>query len=112
MKNFTFTKNSELVGKYVNRYFYTDVRPLGKIVGTRGKTILILERVTAELDESFKADIQNGGFAGHCSNNHSQKYNYTVLTDDTFEIRWTPGKLRKDQLRIADRPVEFYDYNF
>ncbi|HRW21024.1 MAG TPA: hypothetical protein P5509_03545 [Bacteroidales bacterium] len=112
MTDFSFTKNSELIGKYINRHLYTDVNPVGKVIGTRGKTILIIARVTAERDESFKPEIIPGGFAGHCTNNYSQKWKFTVHEDDTFEIRWTPGKLKKGYNRISENPRHFYDYNF
>jgi len=104
--------NTELIGKYINQVLYTDVNPIGKIIGTRGKTILILARVTSTEKESFKPNFSVGGFCAHCDNNYSQEYTYNVNEKDLIEIRWTPGSTKKGFLRLHDEPRKFYDYNF
>lgn len=105
-------ENNTLIGKYINRHLHTDVDPYGKIIGTRGKIILILARVNYESDKSFTPDWHPGGFCANCSNQDEQKYIYTVDESDTFEIRWTPGKSKIGQHIISDKPFRFYDFNF
>ncbi len=102
--------NSELIGKYINHYMWSDVEPLGKIVGVKGKSTLILARVSYKRDESVTMNFIQGGFAGHCANNHSQKWLYTVDEKDTFTVRLGKGFLKRN--RIQDAPYHFYDYNF
>lgn len=104
--------NKNLIGKYINKHYPCFSYPAGKIIGTRGKTILILARVTAKRDPSWKPEIIPGGFSGHCTNNYSQKHTYTVDENETYEIRWTPGKTKMGILRLSDKPTYFYDYNF
>lgn len=104
--------NANLVGKYINTYLYSDAHPNGKIIGTRGKTILILAKVTAEKDPAFKPDYVSGGFSAICLNSHNQEWIYTVHEDITFEIRWTPGKTKMGFRQVDEKPYNFYDYNF
>lgn len=106
------TKNSELIGKFINRYLHSDIKPAGKIIGTRGKTILILAKVTAVLNPSFKPEFIPGGFSSVCINSHQQDWIYTVNEDEIFEMRWTPGKTKMGFLHIEDEPCNYYDYNF
>lgn len=98
----------ELVGKYLNRYGYTDINPVGKIIGTRGKSILILKEVVAG-DNKTKLDFHVGGFAAHCSNQNEQSYDFTE-TNKTLEFRLSKQLAR--QYKIDDTPKKFYDFNF
>lgn len=102
--------NIELIGKYINHYMWSDVEPLGKIVGVKGKSTVVLARVSYERDESVNINFIQGGFAGHCTNNHSQKWLYTVNEKDTFTVRLGKAFLKRN--RIQDTPYHFYDYNF
>ncbi len=102
--------NKELIGKYINTYLWSDVNPLGKIVGVKGKSTLILARVNYKRDESVKMDFVPGGFSAHCTNNHSQKWLYTVDETDTFTVRLSKTFLKRN--RIQDNPYHFYDFNF
>lgn len=104
------TTNSGMLGKYINTYGWSDVNPLGKIVGIKGKTQLIMARVTAVRDESVKMNFIPGGFSAHCSNNHEQKWIYTVDESDTFTVRVSKSFLKRN--RIQDSPLYFYDFNF
>ena len=38
IKNNKLEANNELIGKYVNQVLWSDVDPVGKIVGIKGKT--------------------------------------------------------------------------
>jgi hypothetical protein len=102
--------NKDLIGKYINTYLWTDVNPLGKIVGIKGKTGVVLARVHCERDESVQMNFIPGGFSAHCTNNYSQKWIYTVDENDTFTVRLGKGFLKRN--RIQDAPYHFYDYNF
>ena len=98
-----------LIGKYLNRYGYSDVNVIGKIISVRGNSFVTIKRIKAERDTSVKLDFHVGGFSAHCSNQHAQKWNFTE-TDETFEVRLSKGYLRS--VRIQNEPHEFYDYNF
>lgn len=104
------TTNSHLIGKYINQYLWTDVQPLGKIVGVKGKATLILARVSCTQDESVKMEFIPGGFAGHCVNNREQKWIYEVDESSTFPVRLSKSLLRR--CRIEDGPYNFFDFNF
>lgn len=102
--------NSSLIGKYINTYLWSDVEPLGKIVGIKGKSTLILARVNYTRDESAKMDFIPGGFSAHCTNNHAQKWVYSVDETDTFTVRFSKTFLSRN--RIEEKPYHFYDFNF
>jgi len=104
------TTNSDMVGKYINTYLWSDVNPLGKIIGVKSKTQLILARVNVTRDESVKMEFIPGGFSAHCANNHAQKWIYSVDESDTFTVRISKGFLKRN--RIDDNPYHFYDFNF
>jgi hypothetical protein len=99
---------SQFVGKYVNRYLYTDVQPVGKIVAVKGKTTLVVKLVRAG-ENKAKMEFLTGGFSAICLNPWAQYYDFTEL-DETIEIRYS--KSFNKQYRIENDPVNFYDYNF
>ena len=105
----TIQATEDMVGKYLNEYLYTDVNPIGKIVGIKSKTVVLVKRVIATRDESVKLEFHVGGFSAHCSNQHAQKWHFTE-TDEVIPIRISKGYLRRN--RIDDKPRCFYDYNF
>jgi hypothetical protein len=101
-----------VIGKFVNRYFYTDVDVVGKIVDTFGKTGIIVESYTAEKDLEWKPEIIPGGFAGHCVNNRSQRWIFKPIQGgEKIRLR-VSNRFKKDGFRIQDEPYKFYDYNF
>ena len=101
-------KNSELIGKYLNRYGYSDINPIGKIIGTRGKTIAIIQRVEAE-KQLTKLQWEVGGFSGYCLNQYNQEWLFEEK-DEIFEVKLTKTYLKRVQ--IDDKPVKYYDFNF
>lgn len=107
MRN-TFKATEELIGKYINRYLWTDVQPVGKIIGIKSKSIVIVQRVVAG-ENLNKMEFIAGGFSAHCPNNHSQKYEF-FETEEVFEVRLSKQYLK--QCRIDRLPHNFYDYNF
>lgn len=100
--------NESLIGKYVNRYFYTDIKAVGKIVGIKGKTTIIVEKVVAS-ENLNKMEFEVGGFSAHCVNNWNQKYEFKT-TGELIEMRI--GKLFYKEYGIDDKARQYYDYNF
>jgi len=105
-----FEATPDMIGKYVNRYLYTDAYCVGKIVGIKSKTKVILERMKAEISPEFKPEWHVGGFSAHCSNQWAQEWIHTP-TGELFEMRLSAGDLKR-RLQISDVPHHYYDYNF
>ena len=57
----TFTANEDMIGKYINEYLYSDINPIGKIVGIKSKTILYVQPIEAT-ENKTKMDFVPGGF--------------------------------------------------
>jgi hypothetical protein len=110
MENTQTSATPSLIGKFINEYLWTDVNPLGKIIGVKGKSTLIMARVHCKRDESVEMNFIPGGFSAHCTNNYAQKWIYTVDEKDTFTVRLSKSFLRRN--RIQDAPYHFYDFNF
>jgi hypothetical protein len=102
-----FSTSEDLIGKYINRHGYSDIDPIGKIVGIKSKTIVYVQPVVAG-DNLTKMEFVSGGFAGHCVNQNEQRYEFTE-EGDVFEMRLSNGDKYR---RISDRPIKYYDYNF
>jgi hypothetical protein len=103
-----FPVQESLIGKYINRRLWTDIQPIGKIIGLRGKSIAIVQRVEAG-ENKVKMDFEVGGFSAVCTNQTEQRYDYT-LKDEVIEVRISQGFLK--QVSIDDKPYKYYDYNF
>lgn len=97
-----------MTGKYLNRYGYSDVEPVGKIIGVSGKSTLIVQRVEAT-ENTTKMEFHSGGFSANCSNNEEQKWLFVEL-DKIIKVRLSKALLRTH--KIEDEPGKFYDYNF
>lgn len=102
--------NEELIGKYINRCLYTDAYPVGKIVGIKGKTKVLIQPVKASANKT-KMKIAVGGFAGHCINNRNQEYDF-YEQGEVYEQRLSASMLKRMCFRIHDKPARFHDYNF
>jgi predicted RNA-binding protein YlqC (UPF0109 family) len=103
-------ENKDLIGKYVNQRLYTDINPVGKIIGTRGKTILIVKRVM-EVKQTKEMEFVSGGFAGICINQEDQEWAFEEV-EDVFEVKMNKQWGRRGQMYVADKPRMYYDYNF
>jgi len=99
---------SELIGKFVNRYSYSDINPVGKIVGTKGKTIILIQEIEA-VKQTEKLDFIVGGFVAHCSNQDNQKWDFKQ-NDNVIEMKVSKSFLK--QYGIDNNPKKYYDYNF
>lgn len=101
--------------KYANLHGYSDIHPFEVVKVVSEKTIEV-RRMNAELDPSWKPEIIAGGFAGHCTNQHTQRWIYS--SDETSPVM--RARLRKDgdfhsasgKHVLSDNPRKFYDYNF
>jgi len=100
--------SQELIGKFVNRYLYTDIQHVGKIVGLKGKTILLVE-LYEKSENKTKMEFVTGGFSAICLNQWEQEYDFQP-TGQIIEKRFSKEFLKQN--RIEDKPVEFYDFNF
>ena len=105
--------NKDIVGKYVSHYLYTDVQCVGKIVGTFGKTGIIVQPMKATQGE-WKAEWHVGGFAGHCSNQHAQVWNFELTDEEPIRMRLCTRFFsgRGHRMGITENPYKFHDYNF
>jgi hypothetical protein len=98
----------EMIGLYLNRYLWSDIEPIGKIVGIKGKHTVLVKRIEAGENKS-KMDFVAGGFSAVCLNQYDQRYDFTE-TEEVTEIRLS--KLFFKQAQIDTKPRKFYDYNF
>ena len=101
----------DLIGKYINEVLWSDVNPVGQIVDIKGKTTLIVARVTADHNKT-KMEYIPGGFAGHCTNMYDQDWEFTLHENDLFEVNYSRTNFKKRFYAIYDYPRKFYDYNF
>ena len=102
--------------EYANLTMWSDVDPY-EVIETRTPKKKIIRAMSAELDKDWKPEVIPGGFLGHCTNQHTQKWNITSCEESKqFPIRlhkdgWWRDK-RGARYRLSDKPVKFYDYNF
>ena len=101
------------VGMFANIRGYSDVNPyIITRVSPSGKTMTIVP-LDAKKDPSFKPEWVAGGFAGHCTNQHDQKWFYfTEKTTVSGQVRKSSKGWMKGRVTVSERPVKFYDYNF
>jgi hypothetical protein len=101
--------------KYANHHGYSDVTPYEVVKHVSNQTIEIRE-MDAEKDPSWVPNWHVGGFAGHCSNQHEQKWIIKSNAENpVVRIRlgkqgWKDKHGRK--FGLSEQPVRFYDYNF
>lgn len=101
------------VGKYANKYLYSDVEPY-EIVKIVSDTTIEVRAMNTE--RAFQPEFAIGGFAGHCTNNDNQEWKCTPNEkEEVVRIRknkrgeWVKGSQR---FSISDTPIKKYDYNF
>lgn len=100
---------------YANHIGYSDVNPY-EVVREVSAKIIEVRRMAAQLDPTWKPEMHAGGFAAHCSNQHSQRWNIT--SDEAAPV--IRLHLRKDgcfyykgsKFRREAEPRKFHDYNF
>lgn len=104
------------MNNFANHYGYSDVYPCEVVKVVSDKTIEVRE-MEAERDKSVKMEWVVGGFAGHCTNQRSQKWHITSNKNNpVVRIRLSKSGVWKDKdgrkFKLSDTPVRFYDYNF
>lgn len=102
------------VGDRVHIQMYSDVEP-ATVVKRTAKSITV-RKDKAERDPSWKPEFIVGGFAGHCTNQDSQRWFITEdLEGSTERFNWSEKygcwKNRADETLWPDWE-KFYDYNF
>lgn len=101
--------------KFANMHGYSDIEPY-EIVRWVGKKTIEIREMKYEADPSFKPEWIVGGYAGHCTNAHGQKW--FISSDETAPI--IRARLNKDGYYrskfgkhiLNDEAIRFYDYNF
>ena len=102
--------NESLIGKYINMCLFTDARPVGKIVGIKGKTKVLIQPVIAG-ENKTKMKMIPGGFSAHTVNNRDQEYDYKEA-GEVYEQRLSASMLNRMFWKIHDAPYKFHDYNY
>ena len=108
MKRFVVTP--ELIGKYINRGLFTDIDPVGKIVGIKGKTTVLIQPIQASRNLT-EMKFNPGGFAGHCVNQDEQSYEFTEV-GEVSEVKLSNTFMKNFRWYIHNEPRKYYDYNF
>lgn len=108
-------------GEYMTQTMWSDQQPW-KVVGrSKSGSTVTLQSVNVRLADDWKAEIVQGGFVGHCTNNDTQRYVYESMGHNTTVVRLRKSRYYgSDKLWaspqagefIANGAVRFYDYNF
>ena len=101
-------ERNELIGKYLNRYGYSDIKPVGKIIELVGKESVRVQKIEYG-ENKVKMNFIPGGFAAHCDNQNEQRYDFTE-TEEIVTVRLSKAYLKN--VRIEESPCRYYDYNF
>lgn len=100
---------------YANQYGYTDVHPY-KIVQKISDITLEVKAVRCELSKDWKPNFIVGGFAGHCTNQQEQKWDFFETIGEPIRIRLhRDGSWRSSggmRFKLTATPHRFHDYNF
>ena len=110
MTNAKFVVSEALVGKYINQVLWSDVSPVGKIVGIKGKTKVLIQPVTAGKNLT-EMQFVVGGFAGHCTNQNEQRYEF-YEEGEVFETPLSNFRMKAMFWSIDEAPHKYHDYNF
>ena len=101
--------------KFANKHGYSDCEPYEVVEVINDKKMVIREMDCTQLP--WKKDWHEGGFAGHISNQHEQKWK--IESNDKnhkFFIRKHKSGAWKDaggnKYQLDSEPVKFYDFNF
>jgi hypothetical protein len=104
--------STDLIGKYINQYLWSDVNPVGKIIAIKGKTKVLIQRVEAGENKRMKdMTFVQGGFVGTYIDQYKQDYDFQEQGEPYWATLSKTGMKRRFW-SIADAPCKFYDYNF
>lgn len=101
---------NDLIGKYLNQYLWSDINPIGKIVGIKGKTKVLVQPIVAS-ENKVKMEYVAGGFSAHCVNQSEQEYDY-FEQGEVYEMTLSKTKMKRSYLGISNKPYKYYDFNF
>lgn len=104
------------MSRYANLTLHSDAWPF-EVTRTVSEKTLDIRAMAYELDPAWRPEMHAGGFAAHCSNQHSQRW---IITSDeskpTTRIRLHRDGTWRDShgnlYRLAEQPRRFHDYNF
>ena len=106
------------IKQYANYHGYSDTDPF-EVLEVRSNRKVVVREMEASRDTSWKPEIVPGGFSGHCTNQHRQRWNIeSNSSGNTFAIskrkngRWYRVGENCGRFIFSDKPVKFYDYNF
>ena len=100
------------IGLFANYYGYSDVHPHEIVEVNTAKTITI-RSMKYDRDPNWKPEIIPGGFAGHCVNQSSQKWNITSDPAGSIQkIRLSSKGWGRGKFHVEAEPNYYYDYNF
>jgi hypothetical protein len=106
---------------YANLVLHTDIEPY-EVIRAISETTVEIRKMKATLSPDWKPEITPGGFAGHCHNQHTQKWIYEQ--DESAPVirmrrvkpshsnRCMTWKSAYGMHRMSDKPCKFHDYNF
>lgn len=107
-------------GEYVSECGYSQQYPWKVVSKSPSGKSMVLQAVEVERHPDWKPVIHAGGFAGHCSNQSDQFWQYKGLSDRQMRVRLVKSPYHGSDVMwghkgvgfIANGAVYFYDYNF
>ncbi len=107
--------------KYANHIMYTDIEPFEVIRQISETCVEIRAMKSTELHDFAELGFQAGGFLGHCSAQHKQRWD--IQSDPNgyvtrIRLSKAKGKAGRwfdahgNRYALSDTPQRVYDYNF
>lgn len=105
---------------YANLVGYSDITPF-EVVRVVSPTCLEVREMAFQRHAAWKPEFEVGGFAGHCTNMASQRWEILPAPyNKPRKIRLSKAKRTAgkwldtdgNSYVLADEPRRFYDYNF
>lgn len=99
---------------FCNEYCFSDVHPF-EVVRRVSSSCVVLRKMRAELAPDWKPNWIPGGFAGHVTNQDSQRWNYASDPEgEVVRVRFTKNgwAYKRRSFVMESVPRKFHDYNF
>lgn len=109
-------RNEKEIKKFCNYLGYSDVTPF-EVVEVRTENKVMVREMDCEA-LPWKRDFHPGGFHGHTSNQHDQKWKITSNEKNpVFAVRFSKRKniwrsAGGSRFAMSDEAIKFYDFNF
>lgn len=102
--------------QYANYHGYSDIYPY-EIIGKVSDKTMVVRGMDAIKDPTWKPNFVAGGFAGHCTNQNTQRWIIkSCEANSEFRIRLHKDGVWRDksgaEFYLSEKPRAFYDYNF